>query len=89
MEYRDLGKSGLRVSAVGLGTNNFGRRLDDPKVAAQVLHTALDLGINFVDTSDDYGGAHRSEEFIGRATRGLRDQVLIGTKFSPPAQRGC
>ncbi len=80
MEYRYLGKSGLRVSAIGLGTNNFGGRLD-ADAAAVVVNHALDMGVNMIDTSNSYGGGY-SEEYIGRALRGKRDKAIIATKVS-------
>ncbi len=80
MEYRRLGSSDLEVSVVGLGTNNFGRRLDDLNEATRIVHAAIDGGVNLLDTADDYGGNHRSEEFIGHAIKGRRGQVLIATK---------
>jgi aryl-alcohol dehydrogenase-like predicted oxidoreductase len=81
MEYRRLGRSGLDVSALGLGTNNFGRRLPDPEVATRIVHAALDAGVNFLDTSNDYGGPHVAESFIGAALKGRRDEMLIMTKM--------
>ena len=91
MEYRQLGASGLQVSAVGLGANNFGGRLDSRKTEA-VVHAALDAGVNLIDTSNSYGNGH-SEEFIGRALRSRRHQAVIATKVSSrsgrrPQQRG-
>jgi aryl-alcohol dehydrogenase-like predicted oxidoreductase len=80
MEYRQLGRSGLQVSAVGLGTNNFGRRLDAEGTAA-VINKALDMGINMIDTSNSYGDG-LSEEYIGRTLKGKRHQALIATKVS-------
>jgi aryl-alcohol dehydrogenase-like predicted oxidoreductase len=80
MEYRKLGSSGLEVSAVGLGTNNFGRRLDFPGTE-KVIKAVIDQGVNFIDTADVYS-AGASEEFIGRAVKGQRDKVVIGTKGS-------
>jgi aryl-alcohol dehydrogenase-like predicted oxidoreductase len=77
METRRIGS--LAVSAVGLGCNNFGRRLDESATAA-VVHAALDAGINFFDTADIYGGT-KSEEFLGRALGRRRGQVVIATKF--------
>ena len=77
MNYRTLGT--LEVSAVGLGCNNFGMRLDAAQTAA-VVHAAIDAGINYFDTAESYG-AGRSEEFLGQALRGRRDQVLIATKW--------
>ncbi len=80
MEYRYLGRSGLRVSAIGLGTNNFGRRLD-ADTAAVVVNHALDMGVNMIDTSNSYGDGY-SEKYIGRALKGKRDKALIATKVS-------
>lgn len=76
---RSLGDSGIEVPIVGVGCNNFGSRLDYER-SALVVHTALDEGIGFFDTADVYGrGA--SEEFIGRALAGRRDEAVIATKF--------
>src|SRR5690242_1847498 len=69
----------LEVSVVGLGCNNFGKRLD-ADATARVVHAALDAGISFFDTADTYGGT-RSEEYLGRALGRRRDQVVIATKF--------
>ena len=80
MKYRNLGKSGLEVSEVGLGCNNFGRRWDYER-AKTIVGGALDNGINFLDTADVYSDGE-SESIIGRALHGLRDQVVIGTKFA-------
>ena len=80
MEYRYLGKSGLKVSVIGLGTNNFGRRLD-ADASALVINHALDMGVNMIDTSNSYGDGY-SEEYIGRALEGKRDKAIIGTKVS-------
>ena len=79
MEYRSLGTSGLRVSALGLGTNSFGRRADE-KQAKRIIDQALDLGVNFLDTANMYG-PRLSEEIIGKALKSKRGQVLIATKF--------
>jgi aryl-alcohol dehydrogenase-like predicted oxidoreductase len=92
MEYRQLGSSGLRVSAIGLGTNNFGRRMDADQ-SARVLHQALDMGINLVDTANMYGDG-QSEEYIGRALKGRRSETIVATKVSNsvgdgPNQRGA
>jgi len=82
MEYRRLGRSGLVVSAIGLGTNNLGGRLDEAR-SQQVLEAALDAGITFIDTSDSYGrGA--SETVIGRTLGARRREVVLATKFSSP-----
>ncbi|HEV7482343.1 MAG TPA: aldo/keto reductase [Solirubrobacterales bacterium] len=77
---RRLGDSGLEVSLVGLGCNNFGGRLDADATAA-VLEAALDAGITFFDTADIYGGAGASERLMGEALAGRRDEFLIATKF--------
>ncbi len=77
METRRIGA--LEVSLVGLGCNNFGGRLD-AAATARVVHAALDAGINFLDTADIYGGT-KSEEYLGRALAGRRDQVVLATKF--------
>ena len=80
MKYRQLGKSGLQVSAVGLGANNFGGRVD-AKRTNSVVHAALDSGVNFIDTSNSYGGG-LSEKYIGDALKGRREQAVIATKVS-------
>jgi len=93
---RRLGDSELEVSVVGLGCNNFGRRLDLEGTAA-VLGAALEAGIDFFDTADIYGGAGASEELMGQALEGRREEHLIATKFgmemegvegAPDAPRG-
>lgn len=86
MEYRRLGSSGLKVSLAGLGTNNFGMRLDYEQ-SAVVVEAALDAGINFFDTADIYGSG-RSEEYLGRALGSRREDVLIATKFAMPVGEG-
>ena len=78
MLYKRLGSSGLKVSAVGLGGNTFGRYVDEAGTA-RIVHRALDLGINFFDTADVYT-AGRSEELVGKALRDRRDRGLIATK---------
>ena len=85
METRRIGS--LTVTVVGLGCNNFGWRLDEA-ASAEVIHAALDAGINFFDTADIYGKT-RSEEFLGRALSRRRNQVVLATKFGLPidAQR--
>jgi aryl-alcohol dehydrogenase-like predicted oxidoreductase len=79
MEATRLGSSDLVVSRVGLGTNNFGRRLDRFATRA-VIDAALDVGVTFFDTADIYGGGD-SERFIGDALRGRRERVVLATKF--------
>jgi aryl-alcohol dehydrogenase-like predicted oxidoreductase len=82
MSYRRLGQSGLTVSVVGVGCNEFGRKVDAEDTRA-VVEAALDVGINFFDTADIYGGsAHgRSEEYLGAALKHHRDDVIVATKF--------
>ncbi|MGD0006831.1 MAG: aldo/keto reductase [Anaerolineaceae bacterium] len=79
MDYRRLGNSGLKISEVGLGTNTFGMNADE-STSIQIINQALDLGINFIDTAAMYARG-RSEEIIGKAIKGKRDQVIIATKF--------
>src|SRR5215475_3422184 len=80
MKFRNLGKSGLLVSTVGLGCNNFGWRADLAQTKA-IIHKALDMGITFFDTADSYGP---SEEFIGETLGARRAEVVLATKFSSP-----
>ncbi|MGH9092891.1 MAG: aldo/keto reductase [Acidimicrobiales bacterium] len=80
---RRLGRSGLAVSVVGLGTNNFGMKLDLGQCRA-VVDAALDHGITLIDTSDSYGA---SEERLGELLRGRRDDVVIATKFGSDVRR--
>ncbi|PKN80364.1 MAG: aldo/keto reductase [Chloroflexi bacterium HGW-Chloroflexi-9] len=87
MEYRNLGRSGLQVSVVGLGTNNFGMRMDAGQ-AADVVHACLDQGITLFDTADIYGGRGKSEEFLGQALKGRRDEAIVATKFAGPMGEG-
>jgi aryl-alcohol dehydrogenase-like predicted oxidoreductase len=86
LEQRNLGRSGLTVSAVGLGCNNFGGRIDEASTRA-VVHRALDLGITFFDTSDTYGERGASEEYLGRALAGRRHEIVLATKFARPMDR--
>ena len=86
MEQRNLGRSGLIVSAVGLGCNNFGGRLDYAATRA-VVHKALDLGITFFDTSDTYGESGGSEEQLGRALAGRRHEIVLASKFARPMDK--
>ncbi len=84
MRYVPLGDSGLVVSAVGIGCNAFGTRVDADQVTA-VVDAAFDAGVDFFDTADTYGlGA--SEELLGRALRGRRDDVVLATKFGMDMQ---
>jgi aryl-alcohol dehydrogenase-like predicted oxidoreductase len=88
MEHRNIGS--LEVSVIGLGGNNFGRRLD-ADATARVVDAALDDGVTFFDTAELYGDG-LSEEYLGRALRGRRQSAIIATKFgyktAPPDRRG-
>src|SRR5712692_11249369 len=89
MRYRPLGQSGLLVSVVGLGCNNFGSRLDVDGTHA-VVDAAIDAGITLFDTSDTYGGGGGSERALGETLGSRRDQVVLATKFGAlAAQPGC
>ena len=83
MEYRKLGNSGLDVSVIGLGTNNFGnpKRIPDPAQSARVVHKCLDVGINFIDTAISYGQG-QSEVHLGEALKGRRHEAIIATKYN-------
>ena len=78
MEYRQLGNSGVRVSVIGLGTNQFGGKVDQAGVN-QIVGGALDLGINFIDTADVYTQGH-SEETLGVALKGAWAQGGAGNQ---------
>jgi aryl-alcohol dehydrogenase-like predicted oxidoreductase len=81
MSYRRLGNSGLVVSVVGLGCNNFGRKLDADGTRA-VVDAAFDAGVTLFDTADIYGTEHgASEEVLGAALKGRRDEIVLATKF--------
>ena len=83
MELRNLGQSGLRVSAIGLGCNNFGARIDDDATRA-VIHKALDLGITLFDTADTYGERGGSETAMGKILGDDRKRIVLATKFGMP-----
>src|SRR3546814_2910942 len=83
MEYRNLGRSGLRVSLVGLGCNNFGGRIGLEETRG-VVHKAIDLGITLLDTADIYGNAGGSEELMGQVLGGRRKDIVLATKFGMP-----
>jgi aryl-alcohol dehydrogenase-like predicted oxidoreductase len=87
MKLRNLGRSGLRVSVVGLGCNNFGMRIDQAQTR-MVVDAALDCGVNFFDTADIYGGS-KSEVFLGDALKGRRDKAVLATKFANPMGEGA
>jgi aryl-alcohol dehydrogenase-like predicted oxidoreductase len=80
MPTRPLGRSGLQVSVLGLGCNNFGRRVDLAGTR-RVVDAALDEGVTHLDTADIYGGAGASEELLGEVLQGRRDRVVLATKF--------
>jgi aryl-alcohol dehydrogenase-like predicted oxidoreductase len=79
MKLRRLGASGLKVSAVGLGCNNFGMRIDEKQTQA-VVDAAIDAGVTLFDTADIYG-ATKSEEFLGKALGKKRNKIVLATKF--------
>src|SRR5947209_1300074 len=84
MNYRKLGRTGLKVSPLCLGAMMFGRRgNDDHADCVRIIHRALDAGINFIDTADVYSSGE-SEEIVGQALRGRRDEVVLATKFHGP-----
>lgn len=83
MRYRTLGDSGLLVSVVGLGCNNFGGRLDTARTRA-VVDAAIDEGITLLDTAETYGAEGASELALGEALKGRRDKVVLATKFGSP-----
>lgn len=96
MEYRRLGQSGLEVSSLCLGTMAFGRWIDEA-ASAEIIDTAIDQGINFIDTADLYGkgqdeafkyGTGDSESIIGRALKGKRDRIVLATKVGGAMGRG-
>jgi aryl-alcohol dehydrogenase-like predicted oxidoreductase len=80
MRYRSLGTSGLAVSVVGLGANNFGSRLGLDETRA-VIDAAIEVGITLIDTADVYGNRGGSEELLGEVLHGRRDEVVLATKF--------
>jgi aryl-alcohol dehydrogenase-like predicted oxidoreductase len=83
MQTRKLGRSGPDVSLVGLGTNNFGGRIDSA-AARLVLDRALDLGVTLIDTADTYGNKGGSEEILGRLLGPRRKTIVLATKFGLP-----
>jgi aryl-alcohol dehydrogenase-like predicted oxidoreductase len=83
---RSLGP--LEVSVVGLGTNNFGRRIDEA-AAVSVIDAAIEAGVTLFDTADVYGESGASEAIIGNALAGRRDRVVLATKFGKPTGDGA
>lgn len=86
MNYKQLGRTGLRVSPICLGCMTFGREIDEA-AAAPIIARALDTGINFFDTANTYAGG-KSEEIVGRVLKSARDRVVIATKFANPTGDG-
>jgi aryl-alcohol dehydrogenase-like predicted oxidoreductase len=87
MQYRQLGRSGVRVSAIGLGTNRFGSDAVPQEVVSSIVDAALDLGINHLDTANVYQGG-RSEETLGHALKGRWDRFVVASKFYFPVGEG-
>ena len=79
MEFREIGRTGINVSVIGLGCNNFGL-LQDAEQATACVHQALDAGVTFFDMASEHG-AGVEEQLVGAALRGHRDKVIIATKF--------
>ena len=86
MEYRRMGRTGLKVSEVCLGTMTFGHSTDE-REAQRIVDRAFDAGINFFDTADSYGGGE-SEVFTGKALKSRRGAAVIATKFFNPMGPG-
>ncbi|PON16479.1 aldo/keto reductase [Candidatus Entotheonella serta] len=87
MEYRQLGRVGVRVSVIGLGTNRFGSASLPQTEVNKVMDAAQDLGINFIDTADTYT-QQQSEETLGHALKGRWDRFVVATKFVLPVGDG-
>jgi aryl-alcohol dehydrogenase-like predicted oxidoreductase len=83
MEYRQLGKAGVRVSVIGLGTNRFGSPEVEQTEVNRIIDGALEAGINFIDSANTYNEG-RSEETLGNALKGRMDKVVMATKFNFP-----
>ena len=87
MEYRQLGNAGVRVSVIGLGTNRFGSPAVPATEVSRILDAALDLGINFIDSSNSYVQG-QSEATLGQALKGRWNKCVVATKFVMPAGSG-
>ncbi|MFI0446612.1 aldo/keto reductase [Actinomadura sp. 6N118] len=86
MKYRNLGRTGIKVSPYALGTLMFaGQMGNDPDESARIIHKAIDAGINLIDTADRYGD---SEDVVGKALKGRRDEVVLTTKVGMPMGEG-
>jgi aryl-alcohol dehydrogenase-like predicted oxidoreductase len=86
MQYRRLGRSGLKVSEIGLGTMMFGEKTNQAD-ATRVIHQALDAGVNLIDVADVYAGGE-SERIVGAALQGRREQAILATKVGRPTPLG-
>ena len=84
MQHRNVGKSGLGVSVVGLGCNNFGGNRIDLEASRKVIYKALDLGITLIDTADTYGNRGDSEQIIGESLGDRRKDIVLATKCGLP-----
>ena len=87
MNFRQLGRSGLQVSEIGLGTNMYGGKIKDAREVRAILRQALDLGVNFIDTANIYGEGE-SERLIGEALQGDRHRFILATKVAGPMGDG-
>lgn len=87
MQYRQLGRSGVRVSTIGIGTNRFGSEAVPQEVVSSIVDAAFDLGINHLDTANVYQGG-RSEETLGNALKGRWDRFVVASKFYFPVGEG-
>jgi aryl-alcohol dehydrogenase-like predicted oxidoreductase len=86
MDYANLGNSGLKVSRIGLGTNNFGGQVNEED-SFRIIRKAMDLGINLIDTANIYTRG-KSESIVGKAVQGYRDEVIIATKVGMNTGKG-
>ncbi|MFH0848694.1 MAG: aldo/keto reductase [archaeon] len=86
MKYTRVGNSGLKISRICLGTNNFGRQVNEDD-SLRIIRKAIDLGINLIDTANTYAKG-KSEEIVGKAVQGYRDHVIIATKVGSDVAEG-
>lgn len=82
MKYKSLGKTGVKVSELCLGTSNFGRQVEEA-ASITMIRRAVELGVNFIDTANEYANG-RAEEFIGKAIDGMRDELVLASKVGLP-----
>jgi len=87
MNYRSLGRTGVKINPLCLGTMSFGYRTDE-SVSNRIIHQAIDMGVNFIDTANLYGqpardrkGQSLTDEILGRALKGKHEQIVLATKF--------